>query len=104
MPFGTGGIGGRCESLSLSATRAYPRHEAEGFAVTGLDTDRARGVLIGMAVGDALGAPVEFESPQQIAGRREWLWFGLPGGGPFGWAPGEFTDDTQGWRSSWTAG
>lgn len=63
-------------------------------AVAGAHTDRARGVLIGMAIGDALGAPVEFESPQQIAGRREWL-FGLPGGGPFGWAPGEFTDDTQ---------
>ncbi len=47
-----------------------------------------------MAIGDALGAPVEFESPQQIADRREWL-FDLPGGGPFGWAPGEFTDDTQ---------
>jgi ADP-ribosyl-[dinitrogen reductase] hydrolase len=56
--------------------------------------DRARGVLVGLAVGDALGAPVEFDSPESIAPRREWL-FGMPGGGAFGWAPGEFTDDTQ---------
>ena len=45
-----------------------------------------------MAVGDALGAPVEFDPPEQIAGLREEL-FAFPGGG--GWDPGEFTDDTQ---------
>jgi ADP-ribosyl-[dinitrogen reductase] hydrolase len=56
--------------------------------------DRARGLLVGLALGDALGAPVEFETPESIAGRREEI-FSLPGGGPFGWAPGEFTDDTQ---------
>src|SRR5688500_3385360 len=56
--------------------------------------DRARGLLVGLAVGDALGAPVEFESPAQIAGRRDEL-FAMPGGGGFNWAPGEFTDDTQ---------
>ncbi|MAZ14116.1 MAG: hypothetical protein CL754_03075 [Chloroflexi bacterium] len=54
--------------------------------------DRARGVLVGMAVGDALGAPVEFNPPEQIAGLHEEL-FAFPGGG--GWEPGEFTDDTQ---------
>lgn len=57
-------------------------------------TDRARGVLVGLAVGDALGAPVEFEPPERIAGRRDEL-FAMPGGGSFEWAPGEFTDDTQ---------
>jgi ADP-ribosylglycohydrolase len=56
--------------------------------------DRARGVLIGGAVGDALGAPVEFEPAARIVGRRQDL-FELPGGGIFDWAPGEFTDDTQ---------
>ena len=45
-----------------------------------------------MAVGDALGAPVEFDPPEQIAGLREEL-FAFPGRG--GWDPGEFTDDTQ---------
>lgn len=59
-----------------------------------MDRNRARGLLVGLAIGDALGAPVEFEAPAAIAGKREWL-FSLPGGGPFQWAPGEFTDDTQ---------
>ena len=56
--------------------------------------DRAVGLLVGLAVGDALGAPVEFQPPAAIADRRDWL-FSYPGGGPFPWAPGEFTDDTQ---------
>jgi len=56
--------------------------------------DRAPGVLVGLAVGDALGAPVEFDPPEQIAKRRDEL-FGLPGEGGLGWAPGESTDDTQ---------
>lgn len=56
--------------------------------------DRERGLLVGLAVGDALGAPVEFDDPAAIAPQRERL-FGFPGGGAFGWAPGEFTDDTQ---------
>ena len=54
--------------------------------------DRVRGVLVGKAVGDALGAPVEFDPPEKIAGLREQL-FEFPGGG--GWNPGEFTDDTE---------
>ena len=51
-------------------------------------------VLIGLALGDAFGAPVEFEPPDSIAPQRSRL-EAFPGGGPFGWAPGEFTDDTQ---------
>lgn len=59
----------------------------------------ALGALLGSAVGDALGAPYEFgpageysrrfPSPS-LGGRGE-----MTGGGGFGWAPGEFTDDTQ---------
>ena len=56
--------------------------------------DRARGALVGLALGDALGAPVEFDAPHTIGPRRKEL-FELPGGGSFDWAPGEFTDDTQ---------
>lgn len=44
--------------------------------------------MVGLAVGDALGGPVEFDPPSQIAGRREEL-FAMPGGGGFAWAPGE---------------
>jgi len=52
--------------------------------------DRQRGTLLGLAIGDALGAAVEFKSPgtfPEVTGYR--------GGGPHGLAPGEFTDDTS---------
>lgn len=57
------------------------------------------GCFIGLAVGDALGAPFEFRPaglyrstfPQPVLdGMGEMI-----GGGAFDWAPGEFTDDTQ---------
>ncbi|MGW2788234.1 ADP-ribosylglycohydrolase family protein, partial [Streptomyces populi] len=53
-------------------------------------TDRAAGVLLGAAVGDALGVPYEFgarlrddQQPRMIGG----------GLGPY--EPGEYSDDTQ---------
>lgn len=52
--------------------------------------DRQRGTLIGLAVGDALGAAVEFSSPgrfKPVTGYR--------GGGPHGLSAGEWTDDTS---------
>ena len=55
-----------------------------------LSPDRQRGTLLGLAVGDALGAAVEFKSPgtfPEVTGYR--------GGGPHGLAPGEWTDDTS---------
>lgn len=58
---------------------------------------RARGVLLGQAVGDALGTTVEFQSPEGIAARR--AGDGWParivGEGPFGLAAGQVTDDTE---------
>jgi ADP-ribosylglycohydrolase len=58
--------------------------------VTGLDyPDRVRGCLLGGAVGDALGAPVEFISWAEIERRHgERGITAIP-------APGHFTDDTQ---------
>lgn len=57
--------------------------------------DRYRGVLLGVACGDALGGPVEFKSRADIAERfpdgvREFV-----GGGWLDLDPGEITDDTQ---------
>lgn len=53
-------------------------------------TDRAAGVMVGLACGDALGAAYEFGPaiPESTP-------IGMIGGGPFDWAPGEFTDDTS---------
>jgi ADP-ribosylglycohydrolase len=54
-------------------------------------TDRAAGVLLGQACGDALGVPYEFASRRYdpAAGPQ------LAGGGLGGYAPGEWSDDTQ---------
>jgi ADP-ribosyl-[dinitrogen reductase] hydrolase len=52
--------------------------------------DRSRGALIGMAVGDSLGAAIEFMLPgtfEPVTGYRS--------GGPHHLNPGEFTDDTS---------
>jgi ADP-ribosyl-[dinitrogen reductase] hydrolase len=52
--------------------------------------DRKKGCLYGLAIGDALGAAVEFQEPgyfQPVTGYR--------GGGPHGLNPGEWTDDTS---------
>jgi ADP-ribosyl-[dinitrogen reductase] hydrolase len=51
--------------------------------------DRAHGVLLGTAAGDALGAGYEFGPPLD-----DGTAVAMNGGGPFGWAPGEWTDDT----------
>src|SRR6202140_2886624 len=52
--------------------------------------DRSRGALIGLAVGDALGAAVEFKSPGSFA-----LVTGYRNGGPHRLQAGEWTDDTS---------
>jgi ADP-ribosylglycohydrolase len=50
--------------------------------------DRVSGVLVGQAVGDALGVPYEFAPP--FTGDAQML-----GGGLGDYAPGEYSDDTQ---------
>lgn len=56
--------------------------------------DRYEGAMLGVAVGDALGAPLEFMSAEEIRRKygtvREML-----GGGWLNVQPGEVTDDTQ---------
>jgi ADP-ribosyl-[dinitrogen reductase] hydrolase len=52
--------------------------------------DRRRGALIGLAVGDALGAAVEFRRPGSFAPVT-----GYRSGGPHGLQAGEWTDDTS---------
>jgi ADP-ribosyl-[dinitrogen reductase] hydrolase len=64
-----------------------------------IKTQHAIGALVGSAVGDALGAPFEFNGPglyrstypaPVLTGIGE-----MQGGGGFHWKPAEFTDDTQ---------
>lgn len=55
-----------------------------------VDLDRARGALLGLATGDALGARVEFKRPGSFEPVTDML-----GGGVFELAPGEWTDDTS---------
>ncbi len=52
---------------------------------------RRRGAWFGLAIGDALGAPVEFMSPEQIAATHG-LWKDM--GESKLWRKGEWTDDT----------
>ncbi len=52
--------------------------------------DRFRGCLLGLAVGDALGAQVEFSEPGTFPPVTR-----MEGGGPFNLQPGEWTDDTS---------
>lgn len=52
--------------------------------------NRRRGTLIGLAVGDALGAAVEFKPPGSFAPVT-----GYRSGGPHGLKAGEWTDDTS---------
>jgi ADP-ribosyl-[dinitrogen reductase] hydrolase len=58
--------------------------------LTTAQLDRACGVLLATAAGDALGAGYEFGPPLAADAPVE-----MKGGGSFGWAPGEWTDDTS---------
>ena len=56
-------------------------------------SDRIAGCFVGLAVGDALGAPLEFQSRRQVRkqypeGLRDMIDSSL-------WKKGEYTDDTQ---------
>jgi ADP-ribosylglycohydrolase len=53
-------------------------------------TERFRGCLVGLAVGDAVGTTVEFMPPGSFAPVTD-----MVGGGPFDLAPGQWTDDTS---------
>jgi ADP-ribosylglycohydrolase/protein-tyrosine phosphatase len=60
------------------------------MTLTTAQLDRACGVLLATAAGDALGAAYEFGPP-----RGPELEVAMVGGGAFNWEPGEWTDDTS---------
>ena len=53
-------------------------------------SSRARGALLGLAVGDAVGTTVEFKPRGSFKPLTD-----MVGGGPFQLEPGQFTDDTS---------
>ena len=57
--------------------------------LTTAQIDRVAGTMLGLACGDALGAGLEFKPRVPYTQP-----IGMSGGGSFGWAPGEWTDDT----------
>lgn len=57
--------------------------------------DRIRGALYGVAVGDALGAPLEFMTAEEILAKYGATVREMVGGGWLSVVPGEVTDDTQ---------
>lgn len=52
--------------------------------------DRALGAVLGLAVGDAVGTTLEFTSRDSVPPLTD-----MVGGGPFGLAAGQWTDDTS---------
>jgi ADP-ribosyl-[dinitrogen reductase] hydrolase len=55
-----------------------------------VQTQRYRGSLLGLAVGDALGRTLEFKPPGTFPPMTD-----IVGGGPFHLEPGQWTDDTS---------
>ena len=53
-------------------------------------TERYRGSLLGLAVGDAVGTTLEFKPPGSFTPIED-----MVGGGPFHLQPGQWTDDTS---------
>lgn len=81
-------------AIETTQQEAYVRSQRRAFLPLPCQTrdsrlDRAQGALLGLAVGDALGTTLEFSA--RDAGKRLTT---IVGGGPFGLAPGEWTDDT----------
>ncbi|QIB79546.1 ADP-ribosylglycohydrolase family protein [Haloferax volcanii] len=59
-----------------------------------MDSDRARGILLGLACGDALGRPVEFKSASKISAEHGRL-DEMIGHGTWNQPAGTITDDTE---------
>jgi ADP-ribosyl-[dinitrogen reductase] hydrolase len=76
--------------LTSPAAPATPAFLEPPPAPPGTPLDRAIGAFLGLAVGDALGATLEFTIRDTQPLHTE-----LTGGGVFGWPPGCWTDDTS---------
>ncbi len=80
----------RRESVSQPLIHPPREQVSDGMASPGRIRDRYLGSLLGLAVGDALGTTLEFQSPGTFTPLED-----MVGGGPFGLRPGQWTDDTS---------
>jgi hypothetical protein len=90
--------------MTLSGASSQTQHLAASLYWGRRDPEHAplspvAGALVGSAVGDALGAPLQFGPAGQFTARFSLAARGakteMCGGGSLGWGPGEFADDTQ---------
>ncbi|MGZ8924466.1 MAG: ADP-ribosylglycohydrolase family protein [Nitrososphaeraceae archaeon] len=58
--------------------------------MTNIKYDKLKGCFVGLAIGDALGTPLEFSARDEYSLVEDMI-----GGGPFNLNPGEWTDDTS---------
>jgi ADP-ribosyl-[dinitrogen reductase] hydrolase len=80
------------DSHQLRLPFSQSEQASETVVTSELDlADRGIGALLGLACGDALGAPIEFMSQTSVRERYGEV-TEMMGGGV--WAPGEWTDDT----------
>lgn len=85
-----------CNDSGLSVAKRNPQDFenndtlAAPFKLTRAIHNRAFGALLGLAMGDALGVPLEFCERDAEPQVRD-----LIGGGPFDLLPGQWTDDTS---------
>ena len=73
----------------MAPEAGVPRAGEGVIPMTATSADRAAGVLLGLAAGDALGSGYEGDYPPPDEPIR------MKGGGYGPWEPGEWTDDTQ---------
>lgn len=74
----------------VEAWQIYESAPARAALAAQRPEDRAQAALIGLAIGDAVGTTVEFTKPGSFTPVSD-----MVGGGPFGLAPGQWTDDTS---------
>ena len=73
-----------------SAAMDENTRQSETGSIDDAARNRARGCLVGLAVGDAIGTTVEFSRRGSFDRVTD-----MVGGGPFGLRAGEWTDDTS---------
>ena len=82
-----GAIETRMQESYVRRVRAVDVEQPSGLPAA--MADRARGALLGLALGDALGTTLEFKARDSYVALTD-----IIGGGPFGLEPGQWTDDT----------